>query len=235
MPVVTSTHRWETRGEAADECLRILRHAGYLPGDAITDPADVAVLEAILSIHPNATAKRGKGVAQFRVKEITGTPGVAVPPGTLGFWIDQIDGKGIDFSYVEAIYPSDQRKKVTNALRAAVDDLRLAFRDSRFAGGSATSDVSGDPFPNRASAVVIYESPSFSQLAFRFAESEGGWDLVALDSGSTRALVGDQLTDPAVLARWRAFWSKHARPSLATAQEGRSRPRFIETAWTPIP
>jgi hypothetical protein len=122
---------------------------------------------------------------------------------------------------------------VTAALKSAVDDLRLGFRDARFAGGSAVSDVSGAAFGSRAEASVVYNNPAFSQLAYRFAKSEGGWNAIDVESGGSSLQIGDVIVDSAMRQRWRDFFQTYARPALATRSEGARRPRVDETAWTP--
>ncbi len=233
IPVVTPTRRWPTRAAAEAECLQILRRSGYAVGARITDPDHVAILSGLVAIHPHTAEKTGSGIDFFTIEHMAGTPGQTVSSDSVGFVIHHTDGGVVDFSYIEAIYPSDQKRRVTNALKAEVDDVRLKFRDSRFAGGSAMSDISGTPFARRSDASVIYDNPSFSQLAYRFAESEGGWNAIDVESGANSAFIGDALIDPAVRQRWRDFFGIHARPQLATRSEGASRPRVDETAWTP--
>lgn len=233
IPVVTPLRSWPSRVEAERECLAILRDSGYSAGDRVTDLGHVDVLTGLALIHPHATEKIGPGIEYFSVGLMVGTPGQAVSADTIGFKIHQFGGKSVDFSYIEAIYPSDQKRRVTSALRSEVDDLRLAYRDSRFAGGSATSDVSGSTFARRQDASVIYENPSFSQLAYRFAESEGGWNSVDVESGASTSFVGDALVEPDVRQRWRDFYQAHARPQLATRSEGARRVRVDEQGWAP--
>lgn len=233
IPVTTPTRSWPSRIAAENECLRILRGSGYGPGATITNPDDVNVLIGLAAIHPHASDKIGPGIDHFTVENMKALPGQEVSADAIGFVIHQSNGNAVDFSYLEAIYPSDQKRNVTTALKAEVDDLRLDYRDSRFASGSANSDVSGRPFAGRAEASVIYENPSFAQLAYRFAESEGGWNAVDLRSGGSSAFVGEALDDPLVWQRWRDFYLAHARPQLATRSEGARRPRSDETAWTP--
>lgn len=233
-PVVTSTLRWDTRKDAEADCFRILRLAGYSVGDTVSNVDDIAILQAILSIHPHATKKTGIGVHHFEIRQMVGTPGVAVSADSIGIWIVRSDGSVEDFSYLESIYPSDQKRNVTSALRETINDLRVAYRDRRFSPGYADSDVSGNRFLNRAAATVIYESPSFAQMAFRFADSEGGWNAVNVRAGGgSGAFVGEAMTDVAQRERWRRFFTKYARPQLATKSEGASRPKTVETAWTP--
>ncbi|QIZ99423.1 DCL family protein [Leifsonia sp. PS1209] len=232
-PVKTSTLEWPTRQAAEADCLRILRGGRYQPGDIVADPSDVAIISAILSIHPHARDKVGAGVDHFSVRTIAGVPGTEVSEATIGFWLTRVDGSEVDFSYVEAIYPSDQKRRVTSALRAEVDDLRLSYRQARFEEAVVASDRSGAPFTERSAAAVIYENPSFSQLAFRFAESEGGWDDIEVLSGESKAFVGDRLASPNVRARWRRFYSRYARPKLVTKSESSKRSRVDESAWLP--
>jgi len=231
--VVTPNLRWPTRLAAEEACLQILRNSGYAVGARVTNAGDVEVLTEILAIHPHAAEKIGSGVDHFSIEQMSGTPGQAVSADSIGFVIHHTDGSRVDFSYVEAIYPSDQKRRVTAALKSSVDDLRLGFRDARFAGGSATSDVSGVAFGSRAEASVIYNNPSFSQLAYRFAESEGGWNAIDVESGGSSLQIGDVIVDSAARQRWRDFFQTHARPTLATRSEGASRRRVDETAWTP--
>lgn len=231
--VVTPTRSWPSRIAAENECLQILRHSGYSVGDQVTDPGHVAVLTGLLAIHPHATEKTGAGVDYFTVEAMAGTPGQTVSADSIGFVVHHIGGGQVDFSYLEAIYPSDQKQRVTSALKSEIDDLRVAYRDARFAGGGAVSDISGATFPSRSAASVIYDSPSFSQMAYRFAESEGGWNAIDVESGANSAFIGDALVDVAVRQRWREFFGTHADMKLATRSEGARRPRADETAWTP--
>lgn len=232
-PVITSTLMWNSRIEAEETCQEILRGGRYSIGDTITDIDDVAVLTAILEVHPHTADKVGSGVKHFSLEQNAGTAGIAVSEDSIGFWITRTDGTKIDFSYIESIYPSDKKKQVTTALRADVDDLRLEYRDSRWVNPPVFSDVSGDQFARRQDSTVIYEIPSFAQMAYVFARQEGGWDAIDVVKGSRNAFIGDQLADPNVLGRWRQFYATHARPKLATRSEGARRPKTDETAWAP--
>ncbi len=233
IPVVTPNRQWPSRLAAEEACFQILRNRGYAIGARVTAADDIDVLTEILAIHPHAVEKVGPGVDHFTIERLSGTPGQTVSSDSIGFVIHHVDGGHVDFSYVEAIYPSDQKRRVTAALRGAVDDLRLEFRDARFAGGSSASDVSGTVLNSRAEASVIYNNPAFSQLAYRFADSEGGWNAIDVESGGSSLQIGDAIVDPAVRQRWRDFFQAHARPTLATKSEGAKRPRVDETAWTP--
>lgn len=233
IPVETPKRRWESRIVAESDCLQILRQGGYAIGARITAADDVEVLTELAAIHPHAAEKIGPGIDFFTIEHVAGLPGQNVSSDALGFVLHQIGGHRVDFSYLEAIYPSDQKRRVTTALRAEVEDLRYTYRDLRFASGSAVSDFSDTPFKSRAEASVIYNEPSFSQLAYRFAETEGGWNAIDVDSGGASPFVGDALADEPVRLRWREFFKLHSRPQLATKSEGARRPRVDEAGWTP--
>ncbi len=74
--------------------------------------------------------------------------------------------------------------------------------------------------------------PSWGQLTFRFAESEGGWDQILVASGDGGVQIGSHLMDEGVHTRWLAFYDKHAKMRLATASEASARPRPPQDAWT---
>lgn len=232
-PVVAGRFRWPTRSAAKDEFTALLRESGYGPGDRVALPLHDEMLRAIVSIHPRADEKIGSGIDHFAISTLASTPGRRVATEDIGFRIHRTDGTKTDFSYNEAIEPSDHPNKVKKALRTAVDDLRLDYRDRRFAGSGARSDVSGTPFATPREASVIYEAPTFAQLAFRFSEAEGGWNAIEVESGGTNAQIGELLADETVEARWRDFYAKHAKPLLATKSEAARRPRPSEEAWTP--
>jgi len=232
IPVITPTLTWDNRQLANDECVAILRHSGYSVGDPVTAPRHIAVLEALVSIHPDSEDKSGTGIDHFFIGSNKRAAGTTVSSDSIGIWIRWSDGKQTDFSFLEAIYPSNQERKVSDALREAISDYKFEYKDSRFATGTAISDLSGAKFSNRSEAVVFYDSPHFSQLAFRFAESEGGWDAIGL--GGKQAFIGDDLADSDVRERWRSFYRQHARPGLATKSENARRPKKIDkAAWSP--
>ena len=232
-----ATLTWPSRMAAETECRAILRDPRYADGTSIDDERDVLVLTEILGIHQNAEAKVGVGVMHFYVGKNKNAGGVQVTEDSTGIWIRRTDESTTEFSYMESIYPSDQEKKVADALRAAIEDLRYGYRQARFSAGvPVLSDKSGEAFSNRAAACVVYENPAWSQLVYRFAESEGGVDNIELltEKGNDDAHVGDALHDPAVRERWREFYRQYARPQLMTKSEQARRPKKIDkTAWRP--
>ena len=234
IPVITSTLTWSSRLEAEEECRRILRNPSVVLGQAISGGRELEVMLAILEIHPNANVKRGTGVSFLFIGSNSKADGLTVSKDSIGFWIQRTDGTPVEYSYLESIYPSDQRRKVSDALRAAVRADRNRYKDNRYlALGDIRSDLSGEVVA-RADAVVILEQPAFAQLAFRFAQAEGGWDAIELSNGGSAAFIGDVLSDREQGARWIKFYNTSAKPGIATKSEAARRPKKIdETYWDP--
>lgn len=233
IPVVSSTLSWSSRADAEAECQGILRNPATVIGQPIVAGRDFDVMSAILEIHPNAVAKTGVGVQYFFVGRNSNADGIAVSADSVGFWIMRTDGSPVEFSYLESIYPSDDRRKVRDALRGEIRDLRNAFLDGLFVvGAEVRCSISGDHIAFRSKAVVIYEQPHFSQLAYQFVMSEGGWSSISLTNGGQGAFIGDALADRQQAVRWRAFFQRCANLRVGTASESARRPKKIdETYW----
>lgn len=139
----------------------------------------------------------------------------------------------MDFSYRTCISNHTEESDAKEGLRLAVEGRRLSYRDERIEAGTFASDVSGAVFPDRNDAQVIYDNPSWGQLTYRFAETEGGRNRILVHSGRGGVLIGSHLMDSGVHARWLAFYDRYANRRLATASEAAARPRPPQDAWTP--
>ncbi|MBT2473023.1 hypothetical protein J7E68_00075, partial [Microbacterium sp. ISL-103] len=146
-----------------------------------------------------------------------------------------VNGHTIDFSYQTAIKGRTARSDAKEAMRIAVQDRRLAYRDARYDNGDpVASDISGAVIAAKDDAHVVYLEPDWAQLTYRFAESEGGWDQIAVTAGDgVAAQAGGLFADPAMQARWVDFHAHRASMALATASENARRPHADETAWMP--
>jgi hypothetical protein len=233
IPVVLTSYEWPTRAAAEKHFQSILHDPRYRPNDPITDPEQDAQLRELVEMHPDADEKIGIGIDYFFIGLTSDGDRFNVRSGATGIWIRRIDGSPTDFSYLTAIYKHGRKQSVKDALRLAVDDRRMDYREQRFTDGTATSDVSGSLLTSRDQAGVVYVAPTWEQLTFRFAESEGGWDAIGVHSGRGEVRVGAELADPQVEDRWLAFHAKHARLALATLSELARRHRTDETAWAP--
>lgn len=233
IPVVLNGYQWPTRAAAEEHFKAILHDPRYGTHDPISDPDHDAQLRALVEIHREADEKIGVGIDHFFIGLTSDGDRFNVRADATGIWIRRVDGSTADFSYLTAIRNYGAKQNVKDAMRLALEDRRIEYREQRFAGGTATSDLSGTPFTSRDQAGVIYTDPTWEQLSFRFAESEGGWDAIEVHSGHGAVRVGAEFANPDVEDRWLAFHTKHAQLALATLSELARRPRVDETAWTP--
>lgn len=233
IPVVLPSFQWRTKTDAL-AAFRFLHTGGpYAPYDRITDPTHDLMLRELLDLHPDAAEKIGGGVDHFFVGLTRDGDKFNVRPNATGIWIRRTNGDEVDFSYRTCINEHTPESDAKEGLRLAIEDRRLDYREARIDDETFASDISGAVFAEREDGHVIYESPTWGQLTYRFAESEGGWHRVLVHSGDGAVQIGSHLMDVGVHERWLAFYDEHAHRFLATASEAASRPRPPQDAWTP--
>ena len=233
IPVVLPSFRWRSKKDAFD-AFRILHTGGpYAVEDRITDAKHDLMLREVLDLHPDAAEKIGAGVHYFFVGRTSDGDKFNVRANATGIWIKRIDGTKVDFSYRTCIENHTPESNAKEGLRLAVEDRRLEYRQARIDDGTFVSDISGATFAEREDGAVIYQDPSWGQLTYRFAESEGGWDRILVDSGVGTVQIGSNLMDAGVHERWLAFYDAYANRKLATRSEAASRPRSAVDGWTP--
>lgn len=231
--VVLPSFSWPSRRAALDD-FRLLHTGGpYAVHDRISGPAHDLMLREVLDLHPDAAEKIGVGVDYFFVGLTRDGDKFNVRPDATGIWIKRVDGSEVDFSYRTCINHHTPESDAKEGLRLAVESRRLEYRQARIDSGTFASDISGTVFAAREDGYVIYDDPSWGQLTFRFAESEGGWDRILVDSGLGAVQIGSHLMDAGVHDRWLSFYDTHANRTLATASESASRPRPPQAGWTP--
>lgn len=235
IPVVLETFRWPTRSAAEASFRGILREAGYAVGDTISNPIHHRMLLELLERHPDHLEKVGLGVEEFFVGRTRDASGVYVGANAIGIWIRRVDATEVDFSYRTAIRQHSPKSDAKEALRTEVDDRRLEYREARFASREyVQSDLTGESIDNVRDAQVVYMRPTWGQLTFRFAESEGGWDQLFVGPASTGiAAVGSRLADRGQASRWLIFHSRYASLGLATTSEASQRHQESEVDWFP--
>ncbi len=233
IPVVLETFSWPTRSAAEAAFRGILRDSGYSVGDAVSDPVHHRMLFELLERHPEHARKIGPGVKEFFIGRTRDASGVFVGANAIGIWIRRVDGGEVDFSYLTAIRQHSAKSDAKEALRTEVDDRRQQYREARFASREEVrSDLSGDRIDNLRDAQVIYMSPTWGQLTYRFAESEGGWGALGVEPASRGlAAVGSRLADRSQAGRWLVFYARHANLGLATASEASRRRQTGDDDW----
>lgn len=236
IPVILETFSWPTRSAAEAAFRRILRDSEYSIGDAISDPVHHRMLIELLERHPDYAEKTGPGVKEFFIGRTRDAGGVFVGANAIGIWIRRVDGEEADFSYLSAIRQHSVKSDAKEGLRTEVDERRQEYREARFASrGEVRSDLSGERIDSIRDAQVIYMSPTWGQLTYRFAENEGGWGELAVNPASSGiAAVGLRLADRSQASRWLLFHARHANLGLATASEASRRRQISDLDWMPI-
>lgn len=235
IPVVLETFSWPTRSAAEVAFRDILRNSGYSVGATISDPVHHRMLMELLERHPKHVEKTGPGVREFYIGRTRDANGVFVGAKAIGIWIRRVNGDEVDFSYQTAIRQASVISDAKEALRTEVDERRLDYREARFAmREKVLSDLSGEQIDDLRDAQVIYVGPTWGQLTYRFAESEGGWgELAVAPAAGGIAAVGSRLDDRKQAGRWLMFHSSHANLGLATASEASRRRRTSNLDWLP--
>ncbi|TFD63736.1 DCL family protein [Cryobacterium sp. Hb1] len=235
IPVHLDSFTWETKGEAEAAFRAILHDARYAIYDRISDPMHDRMLRELVERHPEGLTKLGVGIDHFFIGRTRDGEYTMARSDATGIWLQRSDGEREDFGYLAAIRQHSPRSRAKEGLRAAITDRRTDFLESRLgAGGPVLSDLSREEIVNHSDAQVIYIDPTWEQLTYRFAQSEGGWEEIELDTGAGRALIGSQLANKVLENRWLEFFDKNAVFSLASHDEAVRRPRSDETAWRGI-
>jgi len=214
-PVDLPSMSFPTR-KAAKEWVRDSIKDHYDLEEAVTDPLHVAVLFDLLDRDDDAAEKIGTGVKEFFIRLTSLGDGHIryVRRDARGIWIRRVDGSEDDWSYTSAIDQEGIQSDVKDALRAVINEDRLAFRDEAFANGPVRCARTGVIITSLHDAEVRYVEPSWSQLAAGFAATQGGWDQIALTAGGGNTQISGSLADPAQLQAWKDHWTQNARPVI---------------------
>lgn len=184
--------------------------------EVVTDPLHVAVLFDLLDRDDDAADKVGAGVEEFFIRLTSLGDGHIqyVKRDARGVWIRRIDGSEDDWSYTSAVDQEGIRSDVKDALRAVINEERLAFRESAFAIGQVKCARTGVVIGALQDAEIRYANPSWAKLTEDFAKDQGGWDQVLLTAGGGQTQISGSLADPSQLQAWKSYWHKHARPII---------------------
>lgn len=212
-PVDLPSKSFRTRAEAKAYCSDI-HNKIYAVGDVITDPEHVAVLKDLVVRHPSADEKIGPGIDLFFIGLTSRGDRKFVRAGQTGIWIRDVEGGERDFSYNTAIDQPDERAVVKEALRNAVADERVAFREREFQRGPVYCARTGVRLASWDEAAVVYSDPTWAELTGRFVAMHGGWDAVETHTGYGGVQIGSQLVDDELREDWIAYWRMNSRPQL---------------------
>lgn len=214
-PVNLPSKQFPSR-KAAKDWVRDAIKDHYDLEESVTDPLHIAVLFDLLDRDDDATEKVGAGVAEFFIRLTSRGQGHIryVKRDARGIWIRRVDGSEDDWSYTSAVDQEGIKSDVKDALRAVINDERLAFRESAFSAGGVHCARTGVPIGSLQDAEVRYERPSWAQLTEGFAEDQGGWENIALTAGDGQTQISGSLADANQLQAWKSYWHENARPVI---------------------
>lgn len=226
IPIVLGDTPFPTK-TAAQARIRGILH-GAVPG-APLEPADEALMLAVLERHREAERKIGCGVDYLFVDRAPKHP-------TKCFWVRRVDGSQAEFSYVECLSPSSPdhlfRCACRSAVRAQIDEFRRrCFGDSEWHQCGITG---GRLHISRAH--VDHDEPTFYELVVDFMAAEsiadpskvaiGGWE-----DGQTEMVF----EDGDLARRFEEFHRLRARLRVVSAGANLRRARTSGTcmSWAP--
>ncbi len=169
---------WKTK--ARNRCRSIVANT---PDGPVTG-ADGDWLAALLTLHPDAGEKIGKGIAFIALGPVPGRK-------SRGFTVHRTDGTSTDFSWLECITPTSHRTRVLTAMREAVEPQRIAFKQAEEKAGRLRCGVCGTDL-TWPDTEIDHLPPVFQTLADTYAETAGGYDKIKLVP-SADGMIGQPL------------------------------------------
>ncbi|MEY9906097.1 hypothetical protein ABIA35_002314 [Catenulispora sp. MAP12-49] len=197
-PVIIGDVYFPRKGDAQQACRDLLYR--YPPGSVIDDPSDEAFLHDLLELHQDAAGKRGVGIDHFEVRL---TEEFHQP----GFFIIRVDGTVTDFSFLRCLTPATHRDRVLTAMRRAVKDQVVAFKQEALAEDGTAVCAITDAVVTAADIHVDHHDPDFLALAQDYAAEHGGFEAFGIVNGD--GVIGAEFADPAT----RDAWAEHHRDS----------------------
>lgn len=201
IPIVVGIRPFTQKSEAVEACREILYR--YQLGERITRSADEQFLLDLLDLHPMRDDKIGCGIAHFEVR---------VNPRFVRqrtFYLVRVDGSETDFSFKKCLSPPTHRKLVLDAMRHEVVPQVFEFAERMYGAGYPVLCAITECVVERADAHVDHDSPTFLELANRFAVKHGGWE--AIDIARADRSIGVQLGRGDQANAWREYHRAHAR------------------------
>jgi hypothetical protein len=208
---------FRTKGEAK-QFFRGIRDR--YPDGARLGPEDDALLRELLACHPEAADKAGAGVAHFTV--VTD----AHFGRTRHFTVHRVDGSSTDFSYHSCIDGRNERRDRLGALRRAVEDQIVSFRERAFAAGQPLVCPLRGVEITRAAYHVDHTPPAvFDVLVQEWLLSQRlELTAVPITPPGDNQIVAE-MTDTTQLKSWWVHHRQHARLRLLSPRANLSEAR----------
>lgn len=202
---------WKT--VARDRVRQIVRDT---PDGPVTG-ADGEFLAWLLGRHPCTEEKTGCGIAFIAVGPVPGYR-------SRGLFVHRADGTSTDFSWRECITGSAHGTLVRKAMRQAVADQVITFKQSAAETGGLKCAACGQPVA-WTDVNVDHHPLSFIAMADRYAEVCGGYDMIEL-TPSEEGQIGRRL-EPGHEVTWVLYHQSAARLRILCVPCHRSLPRDL--------
>ncbi len=177
---------------------------GYRDGDTISS-ADLDFMSDLLTFHQRYEQKCGVGIWYMTVRK---NPVY----GTMGFWLTRLDGSETDFSFMECLMPTGQRKKFERACRAAVAPDVVIFRHRFFENSSnQRCPYTGEEISERMCHIHHRPPWTFQALVCGFIDDMGiDIDRVHILGEGIDGMVQDRFADCDLEQSWIRYHNDRA-------------------------
>jgi Protein of unknown function (DUF3223) len=203
---------FKTKKAAGEEVRRVL-HSTELGKKLEGEEHDL--VRALLSLHPQATQKVGVGVIAIYVRDGGWN--------SRCFWVRRADGSETDFSYRECFTPSTHQQQVLAAMRRAIFDQVLEFKNQKFSGMVKIRCEASDELIGPDECDVDHFDPTFRQIVDDFFQTTG-WNFENIRVRPTAdGQLGDELADSPLSELWQAFHNTKAKLRIVTKKINQTR------------
>jgi hypothetical protein len=225
-PAIVRGQEFASKAALERHCREII--SGYGGGELVKPAHAMFFLSLILERHDRPDDKILPGLEEqvigIRVRHGDGYRFYGKSPTNVNhLFVAYENGMEIDFSWKKCCSGFKPEAVATSAMRRAVADQVCEYKRLRFlsAGGSVTSDSSGEPLDWGSSRVDHYPK-TFAFLRDSFLAGEG----ISLATVATRSdeRCGNAMADDALRERWASYHDKHKTLRLVSAREN-------ETSW----
>lgn len=192
--------------DAVAEVRRIL-HAALINAPLAGD--DLAIIRAVLEMHPSFPEKTAKGIGALTVRQVEFRPGII----QRCFFILHTDGTATDFSFLVALGMAPSGPTLAAAARHAVYPGMHSFKMQHFGtADTAPCAISGEPIPFKDAHVDHAPPWQFAKIVQAFAQEHGVPEVVDQD-GVRIVFANDQDAE-----RFVAFHDERASLRVVSAK-----------------
>jgi len=171
--------------------------------EEIISPENSAVLHELISCHPETAEKIGCGIRSFTVA-------TEAMFRTRHYVLKRIDGSVTDFSFIDCINGGNIRRDILEALRRAIEDQVVGFRDLQFSKGKVLCPFLNIELSPLNSHVDHTPPASFMSLVESWLAMEQiALDQVVISSPKDNQIV-TSMTDEWQMKAWSEFHRERA-------------------------